>query len=207
VLTASDRRADAIIAKRPHSSPKSFDLSEIAWELRQQVKAGVDRLKAAAEEQREAAMEAAAQLRFLDRLAAAFGIRTSTMAAAQEAAELAADAEIRAEGAHKDYGRDARQAEVRASYEIQRRRDEQARFDRRPDVLAAAREKEANALIRATIRNGDKEIQRLAERDLKAAQAEVLRRQEEERRRLAIENSRKNNGGTEGAPPPAPRPR
>ena len=168
-----------MLAKAPHADPKSRDVKEVAWSLREALQARLAAEEKTATDARARAAEARDRVGLFGRL----GLPTRERREADRLAAVAEDAERQAELARGEYPREARDDDARAPHVVRAREKEREAWERKSDVRSARREEHANDLIERAVTTGDREIEELAARDLRQAQEEVLRREQEEQRR------------------------
>ena len=184
-LAASDDRAARVLAGEPWRDPRTRSARLIAGDMheaRMDVSHGTDLRAQVARAEADAAQ---GRVGFLDRLVGFLGVRTAAVRDVDEAETRAAQAEAACDGG-RELREDLAQIDGRARGVARGREAERETWSHRPEVAAARREMDGNAMVRAAVAAGDFRIVNLAAVDLPAArEAERLAREDRQRREAA----------------------
>ena len=178
-LAASDERAVQVLAGGPWPDPRTRSAGLIASDLhddRMNASRGADLRAQAARAEADAAR---GRIGILDRLVGIFGVRTAAVRDLEKAEARAVQAKAACDGGRELRG-DLARLNARARAVARGREAEREDWSHRPEVVAARREMEGNAMVRAAIAAGDFRIVSLAAVDLAAAREALLRREAEQ---------------------------
>ena len=181
-LAASDECAARVLAGGPWPDPRTRSAGLIAGDLHEARMTTSREADLRAQAARAKADAARGRVGFLDKLAGVFGVRTAAVRDLDEAEAHTVQAEAACDGG-RELREDLAQLDGQARGVARAREAEREEWTRRPEVVAARREMDGNAMVRAASAAGDFRLASLATVDLAAVREVVLRRKEEKARR------------------------